>query len=82
VALGVSSAYELVEWGSALLLDSGATEFLGTQGDPWDTQSDMFCALLGASSTLLAFSRVHDRLLARTQSPLALTLDPDRESQR
>lgn len=82
VALGVSATYELVEWASALLLDAGATEFLGTQGDPWDTQSDMFCALLGASTTLLAFSRVHDRQIDQTPSGSALTLDPGGASQR
>jgi len=64
VALAVSACYELVEWWAALALGQGADEFLGTQGDPWDTQSDMFCALLGAASGLLAFSRLQDRQLA------------------
>jgi putative membrane protein len=60
VALAISATYELVEWGAALALGQGADEFLGTQGDPWDTQSDMFLALIGAGVALL-FSRVHDR---------------------
>jgi putative membrane protein len=42
-------------------LGQGAEEFLGTQGDPWDTQSDMFMALIGATVALLGFSRLHDR---------------------
>ena len=48
IALAISAVYELIEWWAALALGQGAEEFLGTQGDPWDTQSDMFCALLGA----------------------------------
>ena len=65
VVLAVSASYELIEWGAALALGQGADEFLGTQGDPWDTQSDMFCALLGALSTLLLFARGHDHALRR-----------------
>ncbi|NMG65149.1 DUF2238 domain-containing protein [Azoarcus indigens] len=64
IALAISAAYELIEWGAALALGQGADEFLGTQGDPWDTQSDMFCALLGAVAALLLLSRLHDRRLA------------------
>jgi putative membrane protein len=61
VALAVSSVYELIEWGAALALGQGAEEFLGTQGDAWDTQSDMFLALLGAVAALVCFARMHDR---------------------
>lgn len=68
VVLAVSATYELIEWGAALALDQGADEFLGTQGDPWDTQSDMFCALIGALSALLLLSPLHDRQLARLRS--------------
>lgn len=57
IALAISASYELLEWLAALLLGQGADEFLGTQGDPWDTQSDMFCALIGSISALLFFSR-------------------------
>lgn len=64
VVLAISAAYELIEWTAALALGQGADEFLGTQGDPWDTQSDMFLALLGGSLALLALSRVHDRQIA------------------
>ncbi len=61
VVLAISATYELIEWAAALALGQGADEFLGTQGDPWDTQSDMMMALLGGSASLLLLSRVHDR---------------------
>lgn len=64
VVLAVSASYELIEWAAALALGQGADEFLGTQGDPWDTQSDMFMALLGALAALAWLSRAHDRQLA------------------
>lgn len=63
IALAISAVYELVEWWAALALGQGAEEFLGTQGDVWDTQSDMFLALIGAGVALLALSAVHDRQL-------------------
>ena len=65
IPLAFSAFYELVEWWAALSLGQGADEFLGTQGDPWDTQSDMFMALLGAASALIVLSRVHDRQMER-----------------
>ena len=65
IALAVSACYELIEWAAALVLGQGADEFLGTQGDPWDTQSDMFCALLGALTTLSLFSSWHNHALRR-----------------
>ena len=61
VALAFSAFYELLEWWAALALGQGAHEFLGTQGDPWDTQADMFLALIGAASALVLLSRIHDR---------------------
>jgi putative membrane protein len=67
VAMAVSAAYELVEWGAALVSREASEAFLGTQGDPWDTQADMFLALLGAVSALALLSRAHDRQLARLQ---------------
>ncbi|HZE59315.1 MAG TPA: DUF2238 domain-containing protein [Burkholderiales bacterium] len=60
VALAISASYELIEWWSALALGQGADDFLGTQGDPWDTQWDMFCALIGAVVGLTLFSRLQD----------------------
>jgi putative membrane protein len=65
VALAFSAFYELIEWWAALALGQGADEFLGTQGDPWDTQADMFLALLGAAVALGALSRLHDRQIGR-----------------
>ncbi len=64
ICLAFSAFYELIEWWVALGLGQGADEFLGTQGDPWDTQSDMFYALVGAIIALLALSRRHDRQMA------------------
>ena len=61
--LGLSAAYELVEWWTALATGEAATAFLGTQGDPWDTQWDMFMALIGSNTALLTLGRVHDRQL-------------------
>jgi len=68
VVMAVSAVYELIEWAAALSLGQGADEFLGTQGDQWDTQSDMFLALVGAITALVLFSRRHDREIAELQS--------------
>lgn len=63
VCLAISACYELIEWIAALMLGQGADEFLGTQGDPFDTQSDMAMALIGSSSALVTLTRLHDRQL-------------------
>ncbi len=55
----------MLEWLAAVTGGEAADAFLGTQGDVWDTQWDMFCALIGAISALLLLSRAHDRALAR-----------------
>ena len=68
-SLAISASYELVEWLSAVLLGQGADEFLGTQGDPWDTQSDMLMALTGSVFALITLSRLHDRQLLRVPCP-------------
>jgi putative membrane protein len=65
VVMMVSAVYELVEWAAALAMGQGADEFLGTQGDMWDTQSDMFLALIGAISLLVLLSRWHDRQISK-----------------
>ena len=63
VCLAISAGYEFIEWWAALIGGAGATEFLGTQGDVWDTQWDMLMALIGAASAQLLLARVHDRQL-------------------
>jgi putative membrane protein len=64
-----------MEWWGALLVEGGDPDFLGGQGDPWDTQWDMLLALIGASLALLLLGRWHDRQLAalvrRTTQPAA-----------
>ena len=72
VALAISAVYELVEWWAALALGQGADEFLGTQGDPWDTQSDMFLALIGSTVAMATLSRLHDQQLHRLGAIRAL----------
>ncbi|MBK8336167.1 MAG: DUF2238 domain-containing protein [Sterolibacteriaceae bacterium] len=70
VCLAISACYELIEWIAALMLGQGADEFLGTQGDPFDTQADMAMALIGSCSALATLTRVHDRqLTALTDYP-------------
>ena len=62
--LGVSATYEFTEWWAALAGGEAAGAFLGTQGDVWDTQWDMFLAGCGAIAAQLLFARLHDRQLA------------------
>ncbi len=64
VAMAISAVYELIEWWAALALGQGADEFLGTQGDVWDTQSDMFLALIGATLAVTLLAKWHDRQMA------------------
>ncbi|MGH7629583.1 MAG: DUF2238 domain-containing protein [Gemmatimonadales bacterium] len=64
ICLAFSAFYELIEWWTAAASGEAAESFLGTQGDPWDTQWDMFLALLGAITALVLLRRVHDRQLA------------------
>lgn len=66
--LALAAAYELVEWWTAVIAEQGAIAFLGTQGDPWDTQWDMFLALLGGIAAQLLLRSVHDRQLAMVQA--------------
>lgn len=70
IVMAISATYELIEWWVALAAGQGAVEFLGTQGDPWDTQSDMLFALIGAVVALVLFSRLQDRQIrALTDRP-------------
>ncbi len=65
VCLAISAVYEFIEWWSAVIGGGAADAFLGTQGDVWDTQWDMFICLLGALTAQLVLARLHDRELAR-----------------
>lgn len=71
ICLAISATYELFEWRVSVATGSTADSFLGTQGDPWDTQEDMATAFVGALVALLFFSRWHDRLIARLEDLLS-----------
>lgn len=64
-ALSFSAVFEMIEWWSALIMGQGAEDFLGTQGDPWDAQSDMLWALIGGTLAVTVLARWHDRSMAR-----------------
>ena len=68
VCLAISACYEFIEWWSALIGGDSADAFLGTQGDPFDTQADMFMALIGAIAAQVLLARVHDREIADLES--------------
>jgi putative membrane protein len=65
VCLAFSAFYELVEWFTAVTSGAAADDFLGTQGDPWDTQTDMAMALVGAIVAVVLLPRWHDRSVAK-----------------
>lgn len=69
ICLAFSACYELIEWGTAEAMGAGADDFLGTQGDPFDTQKDMFCAWLGAMSAQWLLARWHDRQISQLPAP-------------
>lgn len=62
--LAFSAVFEMIEWLAAVIGGEQADAFLATQGDVWDTQWDMFCALIGAVTALALLSRMHDRQLS------------------
>lgn len=68
IVLAISASYELIEWAAAIMLGQGADEFLGTQGDMWDTQSDMFLALIGAVVAMAGFSKIQDNQIRKILS--------------
>ena len=61
IVMAISAMYELIEWLVAVVFGDGSVDFLGTQGDPWDAQSDILFALIGAVTALLTLTRLHDR---------------------
>lgn len=68
VCLSISAFYEFIEWWAAVILGAGATEFLGTQGDVWDTQWDMFMAFIGAIVAQFTLSKIHDKHLEQFET--------------
>ena len=69
VCLAISACYEFIEWWSALIGGGAADAFLGTQGDPFDTQADMLMALIGAFTAQVLLARLHDRQIAQKLQP-------------
>jgi len=67
IVLTVAVLYEFLEWGTALAAKESATDFLGTQGDVWDTQTDMFLAAIGAIISLLLFSKLQDKQIKNSK---------------
>jgi putative membrane protein len=67
ICLGISAFYELIEWWTALASGAASIDFLGTQGDVWDTQSDMFFAFIGATCALLFLSALHNRAIRKLE---------------
>jgi putative membrane protein len=68
ICLAISALYELIEWWTALLNGAAANDFLGSQGDIWDTQSDMLVALIGASAAVVLLSAIHNRAIRKLES--------------
>jgi putative membrane protein len=68
ICLAISAFYELIEWWTALLSGTAANDFLGSQGDVWDTQSDMFVALMGAVSAVVFLSAIHNRAIQKLEA--------------
>ena len=66
--MAVSAVYELIEWAAALVSAEASEAFLGTQGDVWDTQTDMFCALIGAIFAVILLRIHHDRSMEKVKS--------------
>jgi len=69
ICLAFSAFYELIEWWAAIWMGQSAEAFLGTQGDVWDTQWDMFLALCGAGLAILFLSSAHNRSLDKLSGP-------------
>jgi putative membrane protein len=76
VCIAISTFYEFIEWWTALASEEASAAFLGTQGDVWDTQWDMFLAGCGAIAAQLVFERLHDRQLAVVDPAIAHKVEP------
>jgi len=66
--LGISASYELIEWVIAAVGGEAVEPFLGLQGDDWDPQWDMFCALVGAVISTTMFNKFHDKHIKEVES--------------
>jgi putative membrane protein len=69
ICIAISALYELLEWAVAVFSGAAAEDFLGTQGDVWDTQKDMFLCTIGAIAALALLSRWHDRSMGKVSGP-------------
>lgn len=67
ICVAISAFYELIEWWVAILSADGAEDFLGTQGYEWDTQSDMFIAMIGAICMIVLFSKIQDKQIEKVR---------------
>ena len=76
ICMTISVSYEFIEWFAAVTGGSSADAFLGTQGDVWDTQWDMFMALIGALTAQITLSHFHDRQIQRLTGRVALRKAP------
>jgi putative membrane protein len=71
ICLAISALYELIEWRVAVLGGGATNDFLGSQGDVWDTQADMWTALVGAALGLIFLSAVHNRAIRKLEATTA-----------
>lgn len=67
ICLSISACYEFIEWWVAIGTGEAAEAFLGTQGDVWDTQWDMFTALIGAACAQMLLNGWHNQQLAKLE---------------
>ncbi|MDD4968014.1 MAG: DUF2238 domain-containing protein [Paludibacter sp.] len=67
VCVSISAVYELFEWFVAVVSGQSSEAFLGTQGDPWDTQSDMLLATIGAICMVVLVSWIQDKLIKKLE---------------
>ena len=65
ICLAISACYEFFEWFVAVVSGQSSEAFLGTQGDVWDTQSDMLFATIGAICMVLFVSKIQDKLIRK-----------------
>ena len=67
-AMAFSAFYEIIEWFVAISTTTVGDDFLGTQGYIWDTQADMFWALIGGLAMVFIFKGMHDKAIVKIES--------------